>query len=68
MPGQTRRLRQASRGGNSRELPDAIGTDHTEIAQLAYQFWLDRGCPIGSPEEDWSRAEQDLKSKQIQTE
>jgi hypothetical protein len=26
--------------------------------------WLERGCPIGSPEEDWSRAEQDLKEEQ----
>lgn len=28
------------------------------VAKLAYQMWLDRGCPLGSPEEDWLRAEQ----------
>jgi hypothetical protein len=35
-----------------------------EIALLAYQFWLERGCPIGSPEEDWFRAEQVLQSRE----
>ncbi len=27
------------------------------IAQLAYALWQNRGCPIGSPEEDWIEAE-----------
>lgn len=36
--------------------------DQQEIAILAYYFWQDRGCPIGSPEEDWFRAEQALKA------
>jgi hypothetical protein len=30
------------------------------VAKLAYQLWLDRGSPLGSPEEDWLRAEQAL--------
>jgi len=38
--------------------------DQQEIAILAYQFWQERGCPIGSPEEDWFRAEQSLKATQ----
>jgi hypothetical protein len=33
-----------------------------EIAALAYQLWTDRGCPVGSPDEDWFRAEEELKS------
>jgi hypothetical protein len=32
--------------------------DH--IAELAYSLWESRGCPIGSPEEDWYKAEQEL--------
>jgi hypothetical protein len=28
-----------------------------DIANLAYRLWQERGCPIGSPEEDWFRAE-----------
>ncbi len=29
----------------------------TQIQMLAYQLWLDRGAPIGSPEADWYEAE-----------
>ena len=28
-----------------------------EIVMLAYQYWEQRGRPIGSPEVDWYRAE-----------
>lgn len=31
---------------------------HDDIAGRAYQCWLERGCPEGSPEVDWYRAEQ----------
>ncbi len=31
------------------------------IAQLAYEYWTQRGCPVGSPEEDWYRAEREIK-------
>jgi hypothetical protein len=30
---------------------------HEEIAVRAYGLWDERGSPIGSPEEDWFRAE-----------
>ena len=33
-----------------------LSTD--DIAALAYRLWQERGCPIGSPEEDWFRAEE----------
>ena len=36
---------------------------HDEIATLAYEFWQARGCPLGSPEEDWSRAENELRTR-----
>jgi hypothetical protein len=32
------------------------------IANLAYELWQQRGCPQGSPEEDWNRAEQLLQA------
>ena len=32
---------------------------HDEIQLLAYQFWQGRGCPLGTPEVDWFRAEQE---------
>jgi Protein of unknown function (DUF2934) len=31
-----------------------------DIAKLAYALWEARGCPVGSPEEDWFRAEAEL--------
>lgn len=34
-----------------------------EIAARAYRCWHERGCPDGSPELDWSRAEQELRSE-----
>ena len=30
------------------------------ISDRAYELWLERGCPEGSPEEDWYRAEREL--------
>ena len=34
---------------------------HEKIARLAYFYWQARGCPIGSREEDWYRAENELR-------
>jgi hypothetical protein len=31
-----------------------------QIAALAYGFWQARGCPDGTPEEDWFRAEREI--------
>ena len=36
---------------------------HAEIAALAYELWQARGCPNGSPEEDWFHAAQELRSR-----
>jgi hypothetical protein len=36
---------------------------HEEIARVAYGFWEARGCQGGSPEEDWLRAEQQLRER-----
>jgi Protein of unknown function (DUF2934) len=30
------------------------------VAEIAYEFWQARGCPDGTPDEDWFRAEQEL--------
>jgi hypothetical protein len=38
--------------------------EHNKIARLAYAYWQGRGCPDGSPEEDWFRAEEELRRKQ----
>jgi hypothetical protein len=36
--------------------------DEEQIAARAYQLWVRRGCPIGSAEEDWFTARQELES------
>lgn len=34
-----------------------------EVAALAYQLWIERGSPHGSHEEDWQKAEEQLRSQ-----
>ncbi len=36
---------------------------YEDIASLAYALWQERGCPEGSSEEDWFRAEQELSGR-----
>jgi Protein of unknown function (DUF2934) len=36
---------------------------HEEISRLAFLYWEARGCEGGSPEEDWLRAEQELRKQ-----
>lgn len=36
-----------------------------EIAALAHKLWEERGCPEGTPEEDWFRAEQELAKSKV---
>jgi hypothetical protein len=35
---------------------------HEQITALAYALWQERGCPEGSPEEDWFRPEKELRA------
>jgi len=37
--------------------------EREEIARRAYSNWQVRGCPLGSPEEDWLRAEAELQKQ-----
>jgi hypothetical protein len=34
-----------------------------DIAALAYELWQQRGCPEGSPEQDWYEAERKIQSQ-----
>ena len=38
-------------------------SEQEEIARLAYFFWEDRGRTGGSPEDDWFRAEQEIRAR-----
>jgi hypothetical protein len=35
--------------------------NQAEISALAYEHWIQRGCPLGSSEVDWFRAEEELR-------
>lgn len=37
-----------------------------EIERLAHEYWLERGSPIGTPEEDWFRAEDEIRLRRQQ--
>ena len=43
--------------------PSATAFNHHDIAVLANELWHARGCPQGSPEEDWFHAVQELRSR-----
>lgn len=43
------------------------GPSFNEIAQLAYSFWEARGYQGGSSEEDWMRAEHELRAALTQS-
>jgi hypothetical protein len=40
---------------------DTLLSTPEEIARLAYAYWEERGRPLGSAEEDWFRAERELR-------
>lgn len=44
-------------------VPNECGPEHEEIVRLAHSYWESRGCQGGSPEEDWFRAEAELKAR-----
>lgn len=45
-------------------MEESTATDQNQkIETLAYQLWLERGCPNGSDQEDWFRAETMMKTR-----
>ncbi len=43
------------------EIANAVN-EHERLANLAYALWQFRGCPIGSPEQDWIEAKRQLST------
>jgi hypothetical protein len=53
----------ATANGNSiLNLAEAVNGQITpqQVAERAYFRWIERGCPVGTAEEDWLYAEQEL--------
>ena len=40
-----------------------LALDQEAIARLAYFYWEERGCQNDSPDEDWFKAEAELRSR-----
>jgi hypothetical protein len=64
-PQRTAAEKTATSAGTETETALAVSNipepSSDEIARLAYLYWLDRGCQHGSAEEDWFRAEHQLR-------
>jgi hypothetical protein len=45
---------------------DDQSLNHEEIATLVYQFWEERGHDNGNHEDDWARAEKQIRKMQEQ--
>lgn len=54
------KTRQPAPAGNL--VSDSGNIQPEEIARLAYSYWEARGGQGGSPEEDWFRAERQLRA------
>jgi Protein of unknown function (DUF2934) len=45
--------------------PEESTSERQNIALLAYSYWQERGCPEGSPEQDWFQAEQAVQLSKL---
>ena len=60
---RTKTASPGSRGLENSSSESGYHINSAEIAALAYQLWQARGCPQGSPEVDWSDAEQQIRGR-----
>jgi Protein of unknown function (DUF2934) len=44
----------------SADIPDP-SISNEDVARRAYSLWEERGRPLGSPEEDWYKAKEELR-------
>ncbi len=58
-----RKQAAAASNGTAQSGPVSPVIPHEEIERLAYFYWLERGGQGGSPEDDWYRAEAELRRR-----
>jgi hypothetical protein len=64
--GEAKSRKAAAKKTAEPEHPASIagsGPTHEQIAELARKYWAQRGYTDGHHEEDWFRAEQELRAK-----
>ena len=62
MSSSSKKIANASASAPACELVVAP-PEHKRIARLAYSYWEARGWPLDSPDEDWFRAEEELRRR-----
>jgi hypothetical protein len=60
--GTVKRRKPAAKKQTPAVAAPAPAPTREEIARLAEKYWAERGWPEGSPEQDWLRAENELKN------
>jgi hypothetical protein len=64
---QSRQAMEHSRDANHAQVATnghgAVAFGHNDIVALAQKLWVARGRPEGSPDEDWFRAVEELRSR-----
>jgi len=48
---------------NGKAVSPGLNGHRSAVSDLAYSLWQERGCPYGSPDDDWFRAEAILSSQ-----
>jgi hypothetical protein len=54
---------EATTASGTAQSEPAQGVSPEEVAARSYELWQERGCPAGSPEVDWFRAEDELRER-----
>ena len=65
-PAESKVHRSPGRKGRNAPAPITVFdpvAHQKEIAQVAYRIWLERGDRPGSPEDDWLKAEAEIRAK-----
>jgi DUF2934 family protein len=63
MPSPATQVKGTSALARTGDVATAPPLEHKKIARLAYSYWEARGRPDGSPEQDWFRAEEELRRR-----
>jgi len=62
-----KRTRKAAAAAAPQTVADFLAeftpSEREEVARLAYSYWEQRGCRHGSPDEDWYRAEEEVRRR-----
>jgi hypothetical protein len=54
--------KKAAANGPKTQTAIATTPESQHIETRAYELWIQRGCPIGSPEIDWFQAEREIRN------